>query len=218
MREGCWLRQGLSGTRARMQEVRCWTRKEGWGGTAKPLSGRLASQEGFGPLPQDAGMKEKRGSPLENSLSCSGKRTSWEPGGDDPSRLGPQVETGFKSPIASTSGSLKLPSPWQPPPPSCIRGAERHFRCRPSLGRRASCACAEIGGLYRRADAMDSPALCFGVFLLLLGAGSLTFSASDALSLSGLGALATPWMVAVKHARGVRINLGGKALIQMRSQ
>lgn len=201
-----------------MQEVRCWTRQEGWGGTAKPLSGRLASQAGFGHLPQDAGMKEERGSPLENSLSCSGKRTSWEPGDDDPSRLGPQVETRSKSPIASTSGSLKLPSPWQPPPPSCIRGAVRHFRCRPRLGQRASCACADVGGLHRRADGEAVPGLCFRGFLFLHGAGSLTFSASDALSLRGLGALATPWMVAVKHARGVRINLGGKALIQMRSQ
>lgn len=141
------------------------------GGTATPLSGRLASRAGFGHLPQDAGMKEERGSPLENSLSCSGKRTSWDPGDDDPSRLDPQVETRFKSPITSTSGSLKLPSPWQPPPPSCIRGAGRHFRCRPRLSRRALCACAGVGGCIA-GRMLWLPLLCVsGFFYSCLGQG-----------------------------------------------
>lgn len=200
------------GLRHRGQEVRCWTRQEGWGGTAKPRSGPLASRAGFGTLPRDAGTKEELGSPLENSLSCSGKRTSWEAGDDDPSRLGPQLETRSQSPIARTSGSLKLASPRQPPPPSCIRGAVGHFRCRPRLGRRASCACADGAGLVGAGVA--GRMLGFGLvsasraFLLSPGAGSATLSALP-------HRLGCPQS---QRARSTRYTLDGRGETLMRCQ
>lgn len=139
---------------------------------ANPRSG-LASPAGSGIVPQDAGTKERR-SPLENSLSWSGKRTSWVPREDDPSRQGPQLETRSTSSIASTSRSWKLLSPWQPPPPSRIRGAAGHFRCRLHRAQRASCACADVGGSVAVAVAeLVGPGLCFKRFLLSFGVTAL---------------------------------------------
>lgn len=81
-RESCARAAGSAedylGPGHRLEEVRCWTRQEG--------SGRPASPAGGGNLPQDEGSEEGRGCPLQNSLSCSGKRTSWDRREDDPSR------------------------------------------------------------------------------------------------------------------------------------
>lgn len=148
VREGCWLRQGLPGAQAPAA-----------GGPRLDQAGRLGRDReaavstpgvagGIWEPPSGCGNKGRTWrAALGNSLSCSGKRTSREAADDDPSRLGPQLETRSRSPIARTSGALKLASPRQPPPPSRIRGAAGHFRCRQRLGQRASCACADVAGL-----------------------------------------------------------------------
>lgn len=95
--EGGGARPGLSGDRR--EEVGCGTRRDA-GAATETEAGR-------------GGDGDAR-APPEHSLSCSDKRTSWRPEGTTPAAKARRRELSLESLIASTSGSWKLPSPWQP--------------------------------------------------------------------------------------------------------
>ena len=165
-----------SGTRKRKSDA--GPRRKVEEGMAKPGSLRIASRAECRNRLQIEKPEEERGRTLGNSLSCSSKRTSWKPREDDPSSQSPPQETS-KLTIASTSGSWKLSSPWQPPPPGRIRGAEGTLPASPSH-RLASYACADVGVAGRAAVVGPNPGwtwwICFWAFLPRDQAGAATVS------------------------------------------
>lgn len=95
---------------------------------------RRASPAGCGHRPQDARTEEKRGRPQRNSLSCSGKRTSWEPREDDPSRQGPATGNFFSVCNREYQRLLDAPVAQATAAARSHPGRRGHFRCRPRTG------------------------------------------------------------------------------------